>query len=640
MTTKIFQSISKNPLRQLDLFILPVFLSYILEISTISVFFPSQSIKILSSIILIPLNILFYSGVYGAIIDAITFNETTINILTIIKNAKLFWKPYLLLSSIFILSHLIIYIIFPSANITLLLIHAHLDILFIYIFLTLLINRKYLSSYKIPSRKISIDIKSAVILTILYALYLIISYGYIFTKDFYLSRGLMFILKYIHFLVYIYLSIFFLKGYPEIIKNNTSNTEIFLIEPTGGGIFYTITSFFFRNYSPVFTILKALSPKYYTFKEFSCNLWQNRFYDSGKLVAITCFTSNCLEAYKIAKEFKKKGSKVIMGGPHVTFMKNEALEFCDSVVVGEVIGLWEIILKDYERNSLKKVYIQSPGKQTISESKKLKDNMLLMPAEQLKFCLKTTYGCKFNCFFCTIPSLSGGKIHTESIEYIISSIKKIRKKSKSIFFLDNNIYANPKYAKQLFKALIPLNIKWSASCSIDIAKDKEILKLAKQSGCTQLLFGYEIPHNSPQEYQKGKLSIANQYKELTKRVKQSGIKIKAHFIFGFDNDNLCSLLQLWIFCISIFPTITTVLLLTPLPGSQLFYNMLKQNRITNLNWRHYNLLSLVFKRKSLNKLLTTIPFPFITTFFFLTTSLYGILLLFSFLIITVFYNLI
>ncbi|MCK5013423.1 MAG: hypothetical protein KAS66_06360 [Candidatus Omnitrophica bacterium] len=198
-----------------------------------------------------------------------------------------------------------------------------------------------------------------------------------------------------------------LNFYPEIQEKLTPERELFLINPLPRGITNGIAFSFVDLYPPLFVMLKALTPKHYGFREFNQIPWHNLYYRKDKLVAITCLTSSSAEAYKIAKEFRKQGSKVIMVGPYVTYLPDEALEYCDSVVIGEAEGVWREVIRDYEKGALKQKYM---GEAKPEDYKAVHQELLNSLPEVIKNFLETTRSCKFNCYFCTIPSICGGRL--------------------------------------------------------------------------------------------------------------------------------------------------------------------------------------------------------------------------------------
>ena len=387
-----------------------------------------------------------------------------------------------------------------------------------------------------------------------------------------------------------------ISGCPEISRNFNKEKELYLISPPWGGPWAAAVNMVMRHYPPVFLVLKALTPKDYAVREFNSALWDSRYYAAGKLVAITCFSANSYFAYKIAKEFRKRGSTVVMGGPHVSYNPDEALEFCDSVVIGEVEDVWEGLVSDYERGQLKKQYRGAPGENFYQ---KVQERILEFPADQLANFVESTRGCKFNCEFCSIPYLSGRAIRHKPVEEVVRVLEKIKGSVKEVLFIDNNIFADPPYARKLFAAMKPLKIKWASAASADIAADPEDLKAARESGCKALLVGYEISQESAEALE-GKFRLAKEYRELNQRMKRAGIAVRANFIMGFDSDSLRDLWQRVKLAFLMRPHLAAITLLTPFPGTPLFARLFHAGRLTNLNWRYYNVHHFVFDHPRLN----------------------------------------
>lgn len=570
--------------------------------------------------LLIPIQIYIYAGIYGCLIELVTEGKKVVHRQAFDQNARLLWKSYVILFCLPYLIHFISFVLW-NKTFSLEFYKTHLSYFIPIITAIIFIRQKY------SSRINFIDIKINFKDFILFLGLAVFQFSTFYIPEFFngtfqdSARISLFISIYIQFLTYIFTAQMIFKNYPELLNQHKRQKELILINPGGGGILTGLASLFNRNYPPVFLVLKALTPPDFKISEFNRVRWHKHYCEGGKLVAITCYTSNSAEAYKIAKDFKLQGSKVIMGGPHVTYLSDEALEYCDSVVIGEAEGIWPEVIKDYENHSLKKKYIGQP----VEEYHKIVHQTLLQsPPEVIKDFLETTRGCKFRCHFCSIPGLSGGNIRNKPPLEVIELIQKIKHRYPSIVFLDNNIYSDPVYTKELFEALKPLKIKWSSLCTIDIAKNEKLLKLAKESGCELLAIGYEIRGDSVESSQRGKFAMAKSYLEYTKKIKEAGIKIRAGFIFGFDSDRYRNLFDIFLFAFRIQPTLNTLALLTPVPGTQLYQEMMAQNRLININWRHYAALDLVVKHKYLNPvLLSKIFFPFIPACFALFTSKLG-----------------
>lgn len=392
---------------------------------------------------------------------------------------------------------------------------------------------------------------------------------------------------------------------------------IVLVNPVLGGHFFGIASALFRSCPTFFASIRAFTPPGYRFDELNHVLWTESYARPGVLVAISCYTMNAAVAYSIARAFRAAGAKVVMGGPHAGLFPGEALEFCDAVVVGPAEGVWARIIDDYESGRLAGVY---QGSCSAADLDRLHRYFLSAPASVAAETLMISRGCKFRCYFCTHNSI----LNTDSRrqEEVIALIKHSR--ARSVAFLDSNIFMESAYSKELFRQMIPLGIQWVACASIDIAQDEEVVELLRRSGCSELMIGYEIATGSQEEKRKGKFLLAGDYDRLTRRLKKAGIRVRAQFMFGFPTDDWAGLWRLWTFCFRLFPHITGLAYMSPIPGSLYYDDMVRDDRLVNLNWDNFSgyKLTCVHPRMGSPVLLKS-GFTLIHVLFFTTTSRFG-----------------
>jgi hypothetical protein len=618
-----------DSLEILHSFFLAVFIPFILEIPVISLFFSAQSLQFLLPfifLILLPVKIAVYAGIYGGLAVLASQKEYILTGPLFWVQVKKFWGPYAALQSFLFLIQFLSFILLPSLDYTYW--NIFLEPVGVMALCVFILKRDYFTKKQPSLLRVQVPIRSALWLLSLVAMQISCQ---LLLKQWHLKPPMPAVFlslasKYIHALmiIFFYSLIFQASSYRD--QHPQPKKELLLINPLGGGsILELLTSVILRFYPPVFVVLSALTPPDYTVRSFSRVFWRSRYVRSGRLVAITCFTSNCFEAYKIAKEFRAAGSTVIMGGPHVSFIPQEALEFCDSVVIGEVEGIWREIIADHENNRLQKIYQSRPADKTVHEE--IYQKLLTAPPEIIHNYLEATHGCKFRCSFCCVSALCQGQVGHKTVEQVIALIKRLQAKYKVITFIDNNIYSDPAYAKQLFTAIKPLKIKWIANCSIDIAANEPVLKLARESGCQALLVGYEISNYSLEKAQGEKFALAERYVELTKRIHKTGIRVEGHFIIGFDSDRPQDLLKYWRCCFRIFPHWTSLSVLTPLPGTRLYRELLEEERILNLNWRNYSCYWPVFQAKHFSHTLLSWLHPALFFIFLFTTCRAGMFLL-------------
>jgi radical SAM superfamily enzyme YgiQ (UPF0313 family) len=326
-------------------------------------------------------------------------------------------------------------------------------------------------------------------------------------------------------------------------------------------------------------IVASLTPDYYDIKiidEDIENIPQDELPD---IVGITSVISNLKRAYEIADWYRNKNVKVVLGGFCVSFMQDSAVNHADSVIVGEAKGAWEECLKDFEKNKMKKVYINK----TVNDFKTSplprwdlvdKNNILSTP-------IQVSRGCPFKCEFCLVHKIYGNKMKYRDVDDVIKEVKAAP--CKTIFFVDDNLTFNKKYAKELMKKLSDEKIVFMCQCSIDVAKDDELLDLMAKAGCAYILIGFEsVNPNSLKESRKFHNNIKN-YEEAISKIHSKGINIISAFVVGFDSGSLDDFDHIYDFTMKNNIPVVMVSILTAIPGNDLYIRMKKDKRINYIN---------------------------------------------------------
>jgi len=318
------------------------------------------------------------------------------------------------------------------------------------------------------------------------------------------------------------------------------------------------------------------------------------------LVAITFIISNAPHAYEVADRFRERGVPVVMGGFHASFLPDEALQHADSVVVGEAEFVFPEIIDDLKHDSLKRTY----------ESTKL-HSLKELPVPRydliekdfiLNHPVQATRGCPFKCSFCSVISFNPG-LRLRPVDEVIRDITCFEGRNyiqnKLIMFMDNNLVANKKYAKELLMKMKPLRKWWWSQVSIDMAKDKELMKLAAESGCISVTIGIEsFSQESLKNIGKHQNKIS-EYKSAIKTCHDYGIFVTATLIIGFDEDTVESISKMPDIIQELNIDMPYVYILTPFYGTKLFDQLDREGRILTKDWLLYDAFNAVFQPKNM-----------------------------------------
>jgi radical SAM superfamily enzyme YgiQ (UPF0313 family) len=305
-------------------------------------------------------------------------------------------------------------------------------------------------------------------------------------------------------------------------------------------------------------------------------------YDTPRdLVGISVKTFTARRAYQIAAEFRTRGVPVVLGGHHPTLLPDEARQHADAVVLGEAEGVWDELLRDASRRKLKPTYAATAP---LPLANVRTDASVLAGKRYLPVTLlETTRGCPFACNFCSVTAFFGRSFRHRPPEEVVAAIAET--KSSAYFFVDDNIVADREAAKALFRALIPLKIRWLSQASLTMTRDLELMRLMRDSGCAGVLVGIEsIEPKNLKQINKSWNTVGMGYDEALRIAHDHGIAVVGSFILGMDEDSAESLGELLEF--SIRKRFFAVLfnLLTPYPGTALYDRFAREGRLERPKW--------------------------------------------------------
>jgi radical SAM superfamily enzyme YgiQ (UPF0313 family) len=322
------------------------------------------------------------------------------------------------------------------------------------------------------------------------------------------------------------------------------------------------------------------------------------FHKDVDLVGITALTSTAHRAYEIADTFRARGVKVVLGGIHPSILPEEAGQHADAVVIGEAEGIWPKVIEDFKANRLQSIYRQDERPSLVDLPIPRRD--LFAPgAYFVRNTIFTTRGCPYSCSFCTVTTFFGHTYRCRPVDEVIKEIETLKNR-KFVVFLDDNIVGNPKFAKELFRALIPYKIKWVGQSSVTVARDDELLRLAAASGCIDLFIGFESLSPANLSAVGKKINAVDEYENVIKKIHSQGIGVHGFFIFGFDEDDADTFKRTVRFAQKMRLETAQFDALTPYPGTVLHKSLDESGRILSKDWSRYG-YDLMFEPKSISR---------------------------------------
>ena len=329
--------------------------------------------------------------------------------------------------------------------------------------------------------------------------------------------------------------------------------------------------------------LAGLTPKDIEVRFYDDRMELVPFDEATDLVAISVETYTAKRAYQIASEYRKRGVPVVMGGFHASLCPDEVARYAEAVVCGEAEVLWPRVLDDARHGKLEKFYRQTgrPSLVGLRPDRSIFRGKRYLPVGLVE----AGRGCHFKCEFCAVQTVFESSQTRRPYDEILAELIPLKREKKLFFFVDDNITSNLARAKEFFRALIPLKIRWVSQSSINAAHDDEFLELLVRSGCQGVLIGFESlnPANL-QAMNKTFNTARGGFERALANLRKHRIRVYGTFIFGYDGDNPESFAPTVAFAREHALYIAAFNHLTPFPGTPLYKRLEAEGRLLYEAW--------------------------------------------------------
>ncbi len=303
------------------------------------------------------------------------------------------------------------------------------------------------------------------------------------------------------------------------------------------------------------------------------------------LIAITVNTPNAYHCYNISDTFRAKGQKVVLGGPHITLLPDEAKKHCDYLLIGESEETWPRFLQDFYHGRADERYV--PARPPVLENLPVpRWDLLRHRTPLMKGAVFATRGCPYHCRYCNLKQIYDDCFRTRPKDEVIHEIKQL--KSKYFVFWDDNFFADKPYAIELMKSLATLNKRWAAQVTLADCVDEELLQTAQSAGCLYLFVGIESFSQASLINAGKQINQVADYQTIIQNIHKHKIMVQAGIVFGFDTDTTEVFEHTLQACEQLGIDGVTVSILTPLPKTPIYDQLKKEGRLTTDNWSHFN----------------------------------------------------
>ena len=320
--------------------------------------------------------------------------------------------------------------------------------------------------------------------------------------------------------------------------------------------------------------------------------------DAPDLVVIQVYITSATRAYALADHYRSQGAFVCLGGLHVTSLPTEAAAHADAIFLGPGEDIWPQFLADFRAGRPEAIYRSQQrsllGAPPIRRDL-IKRHLYLVPNS-----IVVSRGCPHTCDFCYKEAFfRGGKsFYTQTVDAALAEIQRLP--GRHLYFLDDHLFGNPRFAGALFDGMRGMGRVWQAAGTVKAVLEPNLLEKAVASGLRSLFVGFETLNPANLHAQGKHQNLNRDYNAAIRRLHDHGVMVNGSFVFGMDDDDPDVFERTVSWAIEQGIETATFHILTPYPSTALYERMAAEGRLLHSDWDRYDTRHVVFRPARMN----------------------------------------
>jgi len=315
--------------------------------------------------------------------------------------------------------------------------------------------------------------------------------------------------------------------------------------------------------------------------------------DAPDLVVIQCYVTSARRSYQLADHYRARGAHVALGGLHPTALPHEAAAHADSVFVGPGDHSFAEFLRDLGRGEPRRLYVgrtrsldgvPPPRRDLIARDRYLVPNSLVV-----------SRGCPHHCDFCYKDAFfkGGRSFYTQAVDDALAEIARLP--GRHLFFLDDQLFADERFVKELFVGMRGMGRVWQAAGTVRSILRPRLMELAAEAGLRSLFVGFESLSDENLRACMKLHSATGDYERAVARLHALGVMVNGSFVFGLDSDDESVFGRTVDWAVAQGIETATFHILTPYPGTRLRDRLAREGRLLPRPWDEYDTRHAVFR---------------------------------------------